>query len=431
MARFLMATQPITGHVLPALPIARELVERGHEVRWYVGRKFQAQVEATGARFAPYQQAYDYDDADYDAAFPGRGTFKGLEQIKFDFTHVFVKQAVPQFHDLQAIVRGFRADVILGDPSLIAAHLLNEKGGPPFAVYSITCVGFQSRDTAPFGLGLLPDASVLGQIRNRFLNWLAPNVVFGEVSKVLTQQRALLGLSPAVFDGPLSSPFLVLQPSVPAFEYPRSDLAPSVHFIGALLPNAPTNFAPPAWWPEVTAKTRPVILVTQGTVATNAQELIVPTLQALANENVLVIAAGVKDAADLGISLPANARVEAFVPFGPLLPQVDVYITNGGFGGVHYALANGVPVISGGTTEDKPEIGNRVAYSGVGINLKTNQPTPEQIREAVRRVLNNASYRQRAQTLQAELARHDAPVKAASLLEKLAHTKQPVLNGNH
>lgn len=33
MARFLIATIPFTGHVNPALPIARELVARGHDVR--------------------------------------------------------------------------------------------------------------------------------------------------------------------------------------------------------------------------------------------------------------------------------------------------------------------------------------------------------------------------------------------------------------
>lgn len=69
MSRFLIATQPITGHVLPALPLARELVRRGHEVRWYCGRKFGNRIEATGARFVPYDAAYDYDESGYDAAF--------------------------------------------------------------------------------------------------------------------------------------------------------------------------------------------------------------------------------------------------------------------------------------------------------------------------------------------------------------------------
>src|SRR5262245_35467523 len=85
MARFIFATQPITGHVLPAQLIVRALVARGHEVVGYVGKKFRARAEAAGATFAPYQQAYDYDDSDYDAAFPGRAALKGLDQIKFDF----------------------------------------------------------------------------------------------------------------------------------------------------------------------------------------------------------------------------------------------------------------------------------------------------------------------------------------------------------
>lgn len=35
MTRFLIATIPLVGRVNPALPIARQLVQRGHEVWWY------------------------------------------------------------------------------------------------------------------------------------------------------------------------------------------------------------------------------------------------------------------------------------------------------------------------------------------------------------------------------------------------------------
>jgi UDP:flavonoid glycosyltransferase YjiC (YdhE family) len=46
MARFLIATLPLTGHVGLGLPIARTLVSRGHDVRWYTGRRFRQDVEA-------------------------------------------------------------------------------------------------------------------------------------------------------------------------------------------------------------------------------------------------------------------------------------------------------------------------------------------------------------------------------------------------
>jgi UDP:flavonoid glycosyltransferase YjiC (YdhE family) len=427
MARFLFATQPITGHVLPALPLVRALVERGHEVAWYAGARFRQRIEATGAQFEPYQSAYDYDDRDYDAAFPGRSALKGLDQIRFDFIHLFMKQIGPQHHDLARVHARFAADVTVGDPSIAATFALHERGGPPNAVYNITCLGIKGRDVAPFGLGLLPSSSPLGRLRNRLLGELASRVIFKAVSDELGTQRRALGLAPQRFEGVLLSKYLLLEPSVPAFEYPRSDLPPQVHYIGALLPDPPDGFTPPAWWPEVVQKQRPVILVTQGTVATNSAELIRPTLQGLANESVLVIAAGVTDPTLLGLEhLPDNARVEGFVPFKLLMPYVDLFITNGGFGGVQHALAHGTPIIAAGTTEDKPEVANRVAYSGVGINLRTNRPTPEQVRDAARRVLHDRCYREAAQRVAHDLAQHDAAQTGAALLERLAASRQPV-----
>jgi UDP:flavonoid glycosyltransferase YjiC (YdhE family) len=425
--RFLFATQPITGHVLPAVPIVRSLTERGHDVVWYTGRKFQATAERAGARFEPYVEAHDYDDADYDAAFPGRGALHGLNQIRFDFIHLFMRQIAPQVRDLERILSRAPADVVVGDPSVFAALAVHERGGPPGAIYGITCLGIKGRDVAPFGLGLLPNASPIGRMRNRLLGLLATNVVFRNVTLELRRQCDELSIRRRGFEGIVVSPFLFLQPSVPSFEYPRSDLPPQVQFIGALLPDPPDNASLPAWWDEVEHSQQPVVLVTQGTVATEARALIAPTLTALAREPVLVVVAGLKDPVNTGLpELPANARWAPFVPFKPLLPHVSAYVTNGGFGGVMYALANGVPIVAAGITEDKPEIGNRVAFSGVGINLKTASPQPATVRAAVRSILDEPGYRSRAQAIQRELAQHDAPAEAAALLEQLAATKQPV-----
>jgi MGT family glycosyltransferase len=428
VSSFLFATQPITGHVVPAVPVIRTLVERGHDVRWYAGTKFRSRVEAAGAEFVAYEQAYDYDDDDYDAAFPGRSQLKGLDQLRFDINHLFIEQFQPQHRDLVAELARRPADVVVGDPTVGAAFTVNELGGPPNAVYNITCLGINGREVAPFGLGIPPSGSLAGRARNRALEFLAPNVIFRKASHQIARESQALGVAPRKFTGVLLSPYLFLQPTAEAFEYRRSDLPPQVHFIGALLPDAPDDFAPAAWWPEVVDKPRPVVLVTQGTVATNARELVAPAVQGLAGEDVLVIAAGA-DPAALG-TVPANARVERFVPFKPLMPMVDVYVTNGGFGGVQFALSNGVPLVAGGKTEDKAEIANRVAYSGCGINLKTATPTAAQVGDAVRKLLGDPKYRENARRIQAELAAKDAATEAVTLLERLAETKAPVLRGD-
>lgn len=70
MARFLFGFNPAFGHVRPGLPIARELVARGHEVVWLTGRRFAAAVERTGARHVPFVDGLEYDAANLDATFP-------------------------------------------------------------------------------------------------------------------------------------------------------------------------------------------------------------------------------------------------------------------------------------------------------------------------------------------------------------------------
>lgn len=174
---------------------------------------------------------------------------------------------------------------------------------------------------------------------------------------------------------------------------------------------------------------RPVIHVTQGTVATGADDLIVPTIQGLADEDMLlVVTTGGESIENIKLAtIPKNVRIEPFIPHYHLLPHVDVMVTNGGYNGVQVALANGIPLVAAGTTEDKPEVCARIEWSGVGINLKTQTPTPTQVKDAVKEILASSNYRQKAQSLQAEIARYDAPTLAAKLLEQLAETKQPVL----
>ncbi len=431
MGKFLIGTIPVVGHVSPALPVVRELINRGHEVCWYTGSAFRAKIESTGARFVPITSGLDYS---YPENVPSewtdqRNALRGPAQLKFDLKHFFIDAAVGQVEDLTAILRDFPADVMLADFCFLGAAWIHEQGGPPWAGFGISVLAFSSRDTAPFGLGLKPDASPFGQFRNRGLNWLAQQVLFREVTAYTNQVRADLGLSRCMtsfFD--TLSPFLYLAGTVPEFEYPRRDLPAQVHFVGPLLSPITTEFTPPAWWDDL-KRSQPVIHVTQGTVTTDPEALIVPTLWALAQEDVLIVATTVGKSIESipPNAIPANARIESFIPHPELLPYVDVMITNGGYNGVQMALAQGVPLVAAGQSEDKPEVCARIEWAGVGINLKTGKPTQQQIRSAVRKLLTDRRYKTRAKDFQTAIRQYDAPTLAATLLEQLAVTKQPVL----
>ncbi len=311
---------------------------------------------------------HDYDDRDLDAAFPGRSELSDLGQVKFDYVNLFMADAFRQLQDLRRFVNENPIDAIISDVASGGPTLLHELGGPPYASIGVTALAVASHDTAPFGSRLRPSSSVIGKLRNRVLYAIVERVLFGSILADYNRRRAEIGLPRYV--GSLyqsfNSPFLFMQPTVSEFEYPRSDLSPSIHFIGPLLPDPPAEVDPPEWWDDL--QDRRVVHVTQGTWATSPAQLIMPVMDALRDEDLLVVAATGGNGLTAG-QIPNNARVATFLPYREFLPLVDVMITNGGYGGVNFALANGVPLIVAGTTEEKPEIASRVAWAGVGINL--------------------------------------------------------------
>jgi MGT family glycosyltransferase len=410
MARILVGSVPVIGHVNPLLPLVRALARRGHELRWYTGAKYRAKVEAAGARHAAMQHARDYDDAAFDDEFPERRSLSGLAQLKFDMKQIFIGNAPGQLRDLQAITREFHADVLLCEPTMLGALFHSELSGVPTAVLGVMPLVRSSRDTAPFGLGLAPDASALGRLRNRALNWAVEHVLFRDVQARWNEVRKSVGLPPTGWWLDAGDKAAVyMQPSIPSLEHPRSDLPRNVHFIGIVPPEAPSGWNPPDFWPELDGA-RPIVHVTQGTIANQAPDLIAPALEGLAGEDVLVVVTtGGRPVASLGLrNVPNNARIGTFLSYPELLPKTSAMVTNGGYGGVQNALSYGVPLVVAGVSEDKPEVAMRVACSGAGISLKTAAPSPERVRGAVRMLLDDPRYRTRARALAAEYARYDA-----------------------
>lgn len=426
MARVLIATTPVPGHVNPVSTLARRLVERGNEVVWYTGAGFAAQVDATGARHAPVTHPRDYSLVHPHDIVPELRDKRGLDQVRTAFQRLFIDAAPDTLADLTAVNDDFHADVVVANALVFADRWLHELGGPPYATIGTTMYGLYSRDTAPFGPALRPSATPVGRVRNAAMNAVHRRVVFGPVTRHLNQTRAAVGLPvqrASTLDTFLS-PYLYLQDCVPSFEYPRSDLPPQVHFIGPLLPAAPQQYDVPAWWGELDSG-RPVVLVTQGTVRNEDDVLFGPLFEALADSDVLVIAT-TTDRAVLSGSVPRNVRVVPFVPYPLLMPHVSAYVTNGGYGGVQLALAHGVPIVVSGATEDKPEVGARVAWSGAGVHVREHPPTPAALGRAVERVLVEDSFRRNAVRLSREIATYDAAGLGSELVEELARTGEPV-----
>jgi len=429
LARFLVGTIPVIGHINPIVPIVRELVSRGHEVRWYTGEQFRIKVDLSGATWCRMKRAVSYYGTQGMDAFPERMALLGVDRVIWDIENVFIPDAAKQADDLADILADFPADAILCDTMFLGAPFLHEKGGgPPWAKFNITVLGVP--DTAgnapPLGLGLQPGEGVVARARNRSLHWMADNVLFRKTHQKYRDARVAYGLPEdnRTLTDDVLSPYLWLQGTAPSFEYPFTNLPPQVHFVGSILP-PDASFSWPALHKEIELKERPVVLVTQGTIAVDANDLIKPVCAALATEDVLVVATTAGSAVNM--ATPENVRLASFLPYSQVLPYVDVLVTNGSYGTVQHALTYGVPMVACGTTEDKIEVCARIEWSGAGIRLKGSPPQETQIRNAVRRVLTDPSFKTAAQRIQSDLRKHDGPNEAVALLEELARTGQPVV----
>jgi hypothetical protein len=113
-----------------------------------------------------------------------------------------------------------------------------------------------------------------------------------------------------------------ISPTVPEFDYPRSDLPTKVRYVGAVHPAPSRGFRLPPWWPELDGN-RPVV---QGTIDNaDLSRLLQPTIGALGGEDVVVVATtGGRDFSQIKVPLPMNTYVTEYIPHDVLLPKVDV-----------------------------------------------------------------------------------------------------------
>jgi UDP:flavonoid glycosyltransferase YjiC (YdhE family) len=409
MLSVLVAAQALDGHVAPMLGVAEHFAASGHRVRFLTGDRFADAVARVGAEpvLWPAEAQIDPKAVIGERDSSGRRQ-TGAKAVARDIERIFIAPARAQYAALREAMDAEPTDAILTENTVVGAGALafSREPRPPLVACGILPLGLSSIDTAPWGLGILPRSDAVGHLRNRFLNWWARTVALR-----VPQQRAadlidsLTGSELDVFFmdwGVRADRYALFRG--PGCLYPPRDMPSKVRFVGRVVRASARTAELPDWWSDLD-RGLPVVHVSQGTVANqDLEELVLPTIRALAGQHVLVVAStGGVPVEQLG-PLPANARAAEFLPYGELMPKVRVFVTNGGYGGLHFALGHGVPIVVAGETEDKMETSRRVEWSGAGINLRAATPAEDRIAAAVGRVLAERRFRERALSLRAEIA---------------------------
>lgn len=371
MAKILVYTSPALGHLFPALGPALELARRDHDVHVVTLASELQRVRDLGLGASAMDPAIEAEVMDDFAARTPIGAVKRA-------VRTFARRAARDGKDLQAAIQREQPDVLLIDTNCFGARTAAEASGIPWCVFQPYFSPLPSPEVPPFGPGFPLATNALGRLRDRVLR----PVVCGMFEKLTLDAvgslRSDAGLPPLKdLRDFYTRPNKTLYFTTAELDYPRSDWPDSFVMCG------PATWEPddgaPAW---LDAVDRPIVLVTCSTEAQNDRPITEGTLEALADAPLYVVATTAAEDPST-FRVPANARIEKFVPHGPVLDRALAVICHGGMGITQKALAKGVPVCVVPFGRDQLEVGRRVEQAKVGLMLNRGQLTPRAIFDAV------------------------------------------------
>ncbi|KKY32820.1 putative udp-glucuronosyl udp-glucosyltransferase [Diaporthe ampelina] len=375
--QILFVCHPLTGHITPALRVASELRRRGWPVSFLGPTTHQHRISASGVDFMPLQGEADIDDLLYyspdnpEPPVPAYHSLLWYERALVDVEKHCLEPIPAQWRCLKEALVSLQERrpglpvVVVSEaffhgilPLYFGAALPDGVKQPNTLCLSVTPPAIRSVDLPPFGYPLPFSQSPEGRARNSQA-W----GIFGEETSSLKRLfEAKLAEAGATRFPP--GPILqgvnytihdaILQIGVPSFEYPRSDWPKQFQFLGFLpLGAPPPNGYPnlPGWWGELTSTEKKVVVVAQGTVETDPNDLIIPTIEALRERDDVLVAAimGRKGAAlPADFEVPRNALVTDYLHYDAVLPHADVWVHNGGYGAITHGIAHGVPMVVAG-----------------------------------------------------------------------------------
>jgi MGT family glycosyltransferase len=210
-----------------------------------------------------------------------------------------------------------------------------------------------------------------------------------------------------------------------------------LHATDALFDPPPPSFprhhhhVGPLWWepssaapPYLDVPGAPWVLVTLSSAPQPAEMTLAQTaLRTLAAFPVrVVLTLSARHPRDELDPIPANARIEQFVPHSAVLTRSGLLVSNAGHGVVAKALYYGVPMVLVPWDRDQPGVAARAAALGVAEVIARQDLTEHRLSTAIHRVLGTPRYQENAARIASHLQARDAVALARARIEELLET---------
>ncbi|MEO5840822.1 MAG: glycosyltransferase [Acidimicrobiales bacterium] len=367
--RVLFTSSPGWGHIHPMVGLARAFVDRGDHVLWVTGADACARLESEGIETAVAGVSERDGMSELNRRFPEIQTMPPAERPPYMFPRLFgVVRAASMLVDLMPAAKAFAPTLVVCDAAEFAGPIAAAACSAPNVTHS-------------FG-ALLPESRVAAASEQVAPLWTAH------------------GLEPRPYGGCYDSLYLDIYP--PSLQPSDRPHVPATQHL------RPATFATgddeplPDW--VTAAEATPLVYVTFGTVFSNDAVLstIVDAVREL-SVRVVVTVGPHGDPASIGPQ-PNNVHVARYIPQSQLLPHCSVVVSHAGSGTFLAALSAEIPQLCSPQAADQFLNAAACAASGTGLTLQPGTVSVESVRDAVSRLLAEASFRSAAERVSREIA---------------------------
>jgi zeaxanthin glucosyltransferase len=412
---------PASGHLNPMTALARKLQSRGHEVVFIGIPDAEPIVRAAGLTFVAYCEE------EFPVGFTGKAyapvaKMHGLDVVQYTCQEIFAPLTRAALKHLPQKLEETGVEALVMDPIHFFLELVPMSMNIPY-IHVWCALHFDFSGSTPAALfnwrhettpeALARNIGGLRQIGESLMPVLAEAMPYADKTGLRINWQE---------PGSTLSKLAVITQAPKEFDFPDISLPAHFHYAGPFHDGEgrePVDFP----WQRLDGK--PLIYASLGTLVNGLEHAYRAILEATTKlpEFQLVLSVGQSVNPDELRPIPSNAIIVRTAPQLELLKGAALCITHAGLNTSLEALAQGVPMVALPIGYDQPGVAARIEYQGVGESLEIATLTGQQMLDAIGKVLETPSYRERARHFQKVIGETRGLEVAADRIEEAFEMK--------
>src|ERR1700757_5259638 len=409
-------SMPLSGHLNPMTALARRLQSRGNEIVFFGVPDVEPFARAAGLDFVPYGER-EYPVGSIDKVYSSVAQLHGFEVVRHscmdlnpDLTRVTFDYLAEKFAEtgVEAVVIDtihFFIELVPLSMSIPYVHIWNVlhldfSGATPACLFS------SPLDTSPEGLS-----------RNA-VNLHKMNAILGPLAEIARSYSDKVGLRIDWNDPAATvSKLAVITQTPKEFDFPGIPWPAQFHYAGPFHDDEGREPVPFPW-DKLTDK--PLIYASLGTLVNGLNDVykhILEAVEPLEDDQVILSVGKNINPESLG-SIPSNTIVVRSAPQIEVLKRAALCITHAGLNTTLESLARGVPMVAIPIGYDQPGTAARIAHHGTGEFIEVDELTTDRLRVLIVKVLQDPSYRERADYFRKVISKTRGLDVAADIIEQ-------------